>query len=247
MHVLEPGAGLPDPLAPYAAVDRRRADGRPWLLANMVSSLSGTAAVGGRVGALSEGPDAQLFKDLRTLADVVLVGAETVRREGYGVVRLSDERVASRREQGRSAVPPVAVVSRSLDLDWDAKVFSDAQPGSRTLVVTCDAADLNARQRAAEVADVVVAGGERVEPALALEELAALGHRVVLCEGGPRWLGELAAADLVDELCLTMAPVLGGDLLPVSVTPPAGGLTKLRLRHVAAAGDNLFLRYERER
>jgi riboflavin biosynthesis pyrimidine reductase len=211
----------------------------------MVAGLDGTAAVGGRVAALSTAPDQELFRRMRQIADVVLVGAETVRREGYGPVRLSDEAREQRLRAGRPPVPPVAVVSRSLDLDWTAKVFVDAPDDARTHVITCAAADPVRRARAEEVATVVVAGDERVEPAAALQALAGIGHRVVLCEGGPTWLGELVAADRLDELCLSVSPVIGGDPLPVSVTPPGAGLATFELKGAMVEADTLFLRYER--
>jgi riboflavin biosynthesis pyrimidine reductase len=99
VHVLELGEEVPDPLAPYAAVDRRVPDGRCWVTAHMVAGLDGTAAVQGRVGALSTAPDKALFADMRTLADVVLVGARTVREERYGPIRLP--RNAARAESPR--------------------------------------------------------------------------------------------------------------------------------------------------
>lgn len=214
-------------------------------MAHMVGGLDGSAAVGGRVGALSDAPDAQLFRLMRALADVVLVGAETVRREGYGPVRLPPEQVDARLAAGRSPTPPLAVVSRSLQLDWSAKAFTDPAPESRTLVVTCRAAEPAALARAREVAHVVVAGEDRVDPVEAMRQLAAAGHRVVLCEGGPTWLGELVAAGCLDELCLTLAPLMGGDPLPVSVAPPGAGLAHFTLQHAARQQDTLFLRYER--
>src|SRR6476659_3163207 len=140
MRFLELGTEVEDALAPYAAVDRTPAEGRCWVTAHMVAGLDGTAAVGGRVGALSTAPDKALFADMRTLADVVLVGARTVREEGYGPVRLSEARVASRAAQGLPPTPPLAIVSRSLDLDWESRAFAAAPAGSRTIVVTCRAA-----------------------------------------------------------------------------------------------------------
>jgi riboflavin biosynthesis pyrimidine reductase len=245
--MLQPGPVIDDPLAPYAAVDRTPADGGCWVMAHMVGGLDGSAAIGGRVGALSTAPDAKLFAEMRALADVVLVGAETVRRESYGIVRLPAERRASREAAGRPATPPLAVVTRSLELDWSAKAFAAAPPESRTLVITCAAADAGRLARAQEVADVIIAGQDRVDPGYALRRLAELGHRVVLCEGGPTWLGELVAAGHLDELCLTIAPLMGGDPLPVSVSPPGAPLTQFTLRHVLQDGDTLFLRYERGR
>lgn len=245
MDHLERGKSIPDPLAPYLAVDRSAPRHECWVTGHMVAGLDGTAAINGRVGALSTGPDQELFRRMRQIADVVLVGAETVRREGYGPVRLSPEAQAERSRLGQTPVPPLAVVSRSLDLDWSAKAFADAPPGARTLVVTCAAADPVRLARAEAVATVVVAGDERVDPALALEALAALGHRVVLCEGGPTWLGELVAADRLDELCLTVSPVIGGDPLPVCVTPDGMDVAHFALRGTLVEDDTLFLRYER--
>jgi riboflavin biosynthesis pyrimidine reductase len=246
---LDPVAELADPLAPYAAVDRR-GTGRPWVLANMVGGLDGSAAVDGRVGALSGGADAELFRRMRALADVVLVGAETVRRERYGPVRLPDADRAGRRRSGLTPTPPVAVVSRSLVIDWSIPLFAAvAEPGgvgpSRPLVVTSADADPARVAEASRHADVVVAGDHHVEVPLAVDRLAERGHRVVLCEGGPTLLGEVVAAGLLDELCLTLSPVMGGDPLPIATVPRCGDLVGMRLAHVARSQDVLFLRYER--
>jgi riboflavin biosynthesis pyrimidine reductase len=247
VHRLEPGPGIDDALAPYAEVDRSTPDGRCWVTAHMVAGLDGTAAVQGRVGSLSTPPDAALFAAMRTLADVVLVGASTVRKEGYGAINLSPERVASRTEQGLTANPPLAIVSRSLDLDWSSKAFTKAAPDSRTIVVTCAAAPPDLLEQAREVADVVVAGEDSVDAASLMNQLAERGLRRVLCEGGPTWLGELVMACLLDELCLTVSPIMGGDPLPVAVFPAGADLAQFSLRHVLQADDTLFLRYEKAR
>jgi riboflavin biosynthesis pyrimidine reductase len=247
VRILEPGATVTDPLAPYAQADRARPAGGCWLMANMVGGLDGSAAIGGRVGELSTGTDRKLLLLLRALADVVMVGAQTIRQEGYGPVRLPAEQLAARQAAGQQATPALAVVSRSLDLDWSGRAFADAPPGSRTLVITCQAADPERLERAREVADIVIAGDDYVEPALALQQLAELGHHVVLCEGGPTWLGQLVAAGTLDELCLTIAPLMGGDPLPLSISPPGAPLAHFQLRHVLRDADTLFLRYERGR
>lgn len=139
------------------------------------------------------------------------------------------------------------MVSRSLLLDWAAPAFAAAQPQSRTLVITSAAVDPERLRRAREAADVIIAGDDRVEPDLALRRLAERGHHVVLCEGGPAWLGQLAAAGRLDELCLTIAPLMGGDPLPLSVTPDGAPMAHFELRHVLADASTLFLRYERGR
>jgi riboflavin biosynthesis pyrimidine reductase len=250
MHRLVAGEQIADVLEPYDRVDRRDpADpDRPWVLANMVGGLDGSAAFGGRVGPLSAGADAELFRRLRAVADVVLVGAATVRLEGYGPVRLPDELRDARRAAGRSPTPPLAIVTRSLDLDWTgSRAFVEAEPGAEPIVVTCGGADPDRLASArAHAGDVVVAGDERVDLAAALGGLAARGHRVVLCEGGPTLLGELVEVGLLDELCLTIAPLMGGDELPIAVSPNPGHVTALRLAHTLVDGDTLFLRYERD-
>jgi riboflavin biosynthesis pyrimidine reductase len=243
MHVLSRAAAVPDLLAPYAAVDRHRCGG--WVMANMVAGLDGSAAIAGRVAALSNDVDSRLFLQMRALADVVMVGAQTLRAEAYGAIRLTEGQASERQESGRRAHPVLAVVTRSLDVDWSAKAFRDAPGESRPIVITCEAADQVRLRRARESAEVILAGRNHVDPTLAIARLSEMGHRVVLCEGGPTWLGQLAAAGRLDELCLTLAPVMGGDPLPVSVTPVDANLARWRLCHVLSDGDTLFLRYER--
>jgi riboflavin biosynthesis pyrimidine reductase len=245
MDLLGATTPLADPLAPYVAVDRSHPQGACWVLANMVGGLDGSAAIGGRVAALSTEPDAALFLAMRTVADVVLVGAETIRREGYGPLLLPRARAQSRRDQGKPASPRLAVVSRSLDLDWTGRAFTDPALEQPPYVVTCEATDPQRLTRARGAAEVIVAGDDRVDPRLALQELAARGARVVLTEGGPTLLGELVAGGHVDELLLTLSPLMGGDPLPIAVTPTGAHLTGFTLRHVLQAGSTLFLRYER--
>ncbi|MDO7867348.1 dihydrofolate reductase family protein [Nocardioides jiangxiensis] len=245
MDVLGVTARLADPLTPYVDVDRLRPAGPCWVVANMVGGLDGSAAIGGRVAALSTAPDAALFLAMRTLADVVLVGAETIRREGYGPLLLPRGRAAARRAAGKPGSPRLAIVSRSLDLDWTGRAFTDPALDQPPYVVTCQAADRQRLARASQVAEVVLAGDERVDPALALEELARRGATVVLTEGGPTLLGELVAGGHLDELLLTVSPLMGGDPLPVAVAPPGAPLTGFALRHVLREADTLFLRYER--
>jgi len=247
MHDLQPGALVPDALAPYLQVDRSRPRHECWVTGHMVAGLDGTASVDGRVGSLSTTPDQALFRRMRQIADIVMVGAETVRREGYGPVNLTEDAQTQRRRKGQRPTPALAVVSRSLALDWTAKLFTDAPEHARTHVITCEAAAPERRAEAEECAELIVAGQDRVEPTAAMQALAERGHRVVLCEGGPTWLGQLVAADRLDELCLTISPLMGGDPLPVSVTPPGAGLARFELKSAGLDGHTLFLRYERER
>jgi riboflavin biosynthesis pyrimidine reductase len=237
---------LSDFLEPYDAVARPARAQRPWVLANMVVGLDGSAAIAGRVGALSTPADARLFRELRSVADVVLVGAETVRRERYGPVRL-EERLQDRRvAQGRPAVPALAVVSRSLDFDWSIPLFADAHPNQPPVLVTGSAVDADRLGEAKQHGDVLSAGLDSVDVVDALGQLRERGADVVLCEGGPTLLGELVARDVLDELCMTLTPVLGGDPLPLALAPSGAELARFDLAHALVDDGTLFLRYERQ-
>lgn len=243
MRPLTAGADLADPLASYLDVDRPPRPDRPWVLANMVAGLDGSTAIDGRVGELSNPTDRQLFLDLRSVADVVLVGAETARRERYGPIRLDRRHQERRIRQGRTPLPRLAVVSRSLDLEGASSALT-GDPDHPAFVLTCTASPAERRDALPEGVDVVLAGSEEVESALALAELRARDVEVVLCEGGPALLGALLGAGVVDELCVTLAPVIGGDPLPLAVMPAAATPRRADLAHVLEADGHLFLRYE---
>ena len=185
---------------------------RPFVRCNMISSIDGAIAVEGRSGMLGGPADRRVFGTLRSLADVILVGAGTVRAEGYGPARTDPGLRPERERRGQTAVPPIAVVTSSANLDWSAPFFTAAE--ARPLVVTSPEGAGRAGERARDVADVVVAGGGQVELAAVVAALHARGMRHVLCEGGPALNAELAHAGLLDELCLTMAPRLVGGAGP---------------------------------
>jgi riboflavin biosynthesis pyrimidine reductase len=245
MHWLRPTEAVEDPLAPYAAVLRAPHGGRPHVLANMVGGLDGSAAISGRVGVLSSPADARLFNELRSLADVVLVGARTVREERYGPVHLPERLRQARIDRGRPPTPRIAVVTRTLDFDWTIPLFTSADRESRPFIITAGATDPSRLAAAEEHAEVVVAGETTVDLARALVGLRDGGAGVVLCEGGPTLLGELAAADQLDELCLTITPLMGGDPLPLSLAPGGAAISRFVLAHALVDDSDLFLRYER--
>ncbi|MQA79539.1 MAG: pyrimidine reductase family protein [Streptosporangiales bacterium] len=216
----------------------------PWLRVNMIASADGAAVVDGGSRALGSDADRQLLGLLRGLADVVVVGAGTVRAEGYGPLRPRQARRDARIEAGLAPVPRLAVVTHTLDLDLTAPVFTE--PEVTTLVVTCEAADPDRLRAAGEVAEVVLAGGDRVDLGAALDALVGHGLPRMLCEGGPGLLGGLAAADRVDDLCLTVAPVLaGGDASRIARGPDLVPRARMRLAHALEDDSYLYLRYTR--
>ena len=226
----------------YRDIAHQRCDGRPYVVVNMVCSADGAISLHGRTEGLSSEADRFVFHYLRSLADVILVGAQTVRAERYGAPRISDARQAERLDRGQAAVPRIAIVTGSLDLDWDGRLFTESS--TRPILLTTTSADTAA---ASKVADVIIAGDPRVDLAVALAQLHADGVGVILCEGGPTLNGVLAADDLIDELCLTIAPALvGGDVgtgllghLHLPDTLP------MDLVHAFEDGGDMFLRYRR--
>jgi len=222
---------------------------RPWVRANMIASADGAADLDGRSGSLGGPADRLLLQVLRVLADVILVGAGTARAERYRPARPVPMLAALR--QGRPATPPIAVLSASLDLDPEAPLLAGAPGGARTIVLTTEAAPAERRKAVARHAEVIVAGPDRVTASHAIWALAGLGHTRILTEGGPSLLAQLAAAGLLDELCLTISPVLaGGQARRILAGGPAGDLPQglpetLRLGHVLADGAYLFCRYLR--
>ena len=184
--------------------------GRPFLRVNMITTLDGATSFAGRSGGLGGPGDKLLFAVLRSLADVILVGAGTVRTERYGPVKLPLEVQRMREERGQSAVPPIAVVTQSLDLDWGAALFAGSDP--RPIVIAPSRSDAGALATARMAADVITTGTGSVDLQAALIELGDRGVRYVLCEGGPKLNTTLTAAQLVDELCLTLSPRLAGSV-----------------------------------
>ncbi len=241
-------------LLPHAAEDidlyalyRPAGGGDPNLRINMVTSLDGAVTdAAGRSGGLAGAGDRALFRMLRAHADAILVGAGTVRAEGYRPHRLGRELATRRSADGRAAPAPIVVVSRSLELDHDAPLFAEAE--SATVVLTSAAADA-ARRVALERAGgrVLVAGAEDIDLPAGLRALRAqLGVHHILCEGGPTLNAALLQAGLVDELCVTLAPaVRGRDALGLvgTLSAPVG----LQLLTLVEHDGELFLRYRVDR
>jgi riboflavin biosynthesis pyrimidine reductase len=220
---------LPEPVDSIEPLDVYRdlpvVEGRPAVRLNMISSVDGSTALDGRSGGLGGPADRRVFAALRSLADVVLVAAGTVRTENYGPGSL-----------------PIAVVSGSLRLDWDTPFFTAAT--HRPIVVTHRRAPAAEAVQASKVADVVVAGESQVDLALAVDLLGERGFGHVLAEGGPSFNGALAGAGVLDELCLTLAPrLVAGDAKRIITGPPLAPPPELTLRSLCEEDGYLFLRY----
>jgi riboflavin biosynthesis pyrimidine reductase len=208
--------------------------------ANFVASVDGMVELDGRSSSLGGSADRAAFVAMRAVADVILVGAGTVRKEKYGPVRLDAAAEDRRRRRGQAPIPALAIVSNRADLDPTDRVFEDA---SRPLLITsavgaATRADLSAR------AEVVVCGDQLVDLALAVDELHARGLGRVLCEGGPQLLRSLLGAGLLDELCCTTSPwLVGAGHRSLLGDQPLADPVRLRLTALLEGDGMVFTRY----
>lgn len=235
----EPGIALTDD----ALLSRMKPPRAPWVSANFVSSIDGAVTVDGLSAGLGSAADKRLFDLQRRPASVILVGAGTVRAEGYGPMVLDEESVAWREGSGLEPHPVFAIVSGRLDLDPDSPIFTAAP--ARPIVLTVATAPSDRWDALDDVADVIAAGEEQFDAAAAIVALQSRGLTRIHCEGGPSLFGSLLAADVLDEVSLTISPLLAaGDAARIA----AGEVPKSRgmaLASVLRAGSVLLLRYER--
>jgi riboflavin biosynthesis pyrimidine reductase len=220
---------------------------RPLLRGNAIASLDGGATTGGTSGGLGGPGDRRLFALQRELADVIVVGAGTARAEGYRGARLTAAQRISRQHRGQSEIPPIALVTRSGWLDHDLPVLTGSEV--TPLVLTCRAAAGGARIRLGAAAEVVECSGtdpDVVDLAVAMQRLAERGLLRVLTEGGPSLLGAFVAAGLLDELCLTSAPLLVGGTAVRIAADATDVLSRMRRAHLLTDDDGyLYSRYTR--
>ncbi|MEP6598006.1 MAG: pyrimidine reductase family protein [Actinomycetota bacterium] len=218
---------------------------RSALRVNFVSSVDGAVSVTGLSRGLQTAGDNRIFAALRDLADVVLVGAGTARAEGYAGIHLSLRRQQIRHRYGFGPTLPTAIVSRSLRLDPGADLFTDTERGARTIVLTCTSSDPRVRAALAARADVVDCGEDEVDLGIARAALVERGLNRILCEGGPTLFANLLAANSVDELCLSVTPLLVGPGSPriTAGMPSASDPAGLRLVGLFTEEDALFCRY----
>lgn len=204
------------------------------LRVNFVASADGAVTVDGVSAGLSSPADKRVFGLLRDLADVVLVAAGTIRGEGYGYPDFSARRRERRRAAGLAELPTFAIVSRSLDLDLSSSLFTD--PPVRTVVLTTPDAPVDKLDGRADV----VTADDLAGSVRALRE-RGLGR--ILCEGGPSLFAGLVGAGVLDEVCLSVSPLLAGPGPGRIVAGPEHPPARLELRHVLDDDGMLFLRY----
>jgi len=209
-------------------------------MANFVTTLDGAAVVDGGSSAINDLDDKEMFAAIRTVPDFILVGAETVRAENYRPVELDEERREMRLAARLDETPHLVVATRSLDLDPEMRVFSD--PKRRVTVLTSEDAPAERFAALSEVADVVRMSGTGPDDILYYLRIA----KVVLVEGGPSIMGQFVAARLVDELSLTLSPMMAaGVSVRLAHGPAAQPPLEMRLAQILHGDRSLFLRYLR--
>jgi riboflavin-specific deaminase-like protein len=240
---LLPAPGPTTPAEQYSdlgLVELARPD-RPYLVANFALTLDGRATIGGRSGPIGSGTDSQVLHRLRTQVDAVMVGAGTLRAERYGRI-VPDAALRGHRERAAGVAhdPLAVIVTDSLDLPWDAGLFTAGF--GRVLILTSSAGEIP--DTATEVR--VERHEDRVDLRAAMAKLRdERGVRAVLCEGGPHLLANLVEAGLVDEMFVTLAPKLALNRGPGLLEDAFGSLgpTQLELVWLLAEEGELFTRY----
>jgi riboflavin biosynthesis pyrimidine reductase len=220
---------------------------RCWVRGNAISTLDGGATTEGTSGGLGKDGDRLIFQLLRELADVIIVGAGTARTENYAGAQMNVAQRRRRQDRGQQEVPPIALVTRSGQIDRHQHVLTQTEV--RPLVMTCNNAVAGASGQLGSAAEVVDCSGDdaaAVDPAVVLTQLADRGLYRALLEGGPSLLGTFVQHRLVDELCLTLAPTLvGGDAKRIA-TGNSHELTSMRRTHLICDADGyLYGRYTR--
>ncbi len=219
-----------------------------WVRANFISSVDGGATAGSTSGALGGPGDRIVFNLLRELADVIVVGAGTVRIEGYSGAHLGAAQRQRRRARGQSEVPQLAIVTKSGHLDRDMAVFTRTEVPP--LVLTCTAAADATRRSLTGLCEVLDCSGNdpgEVDEAALAAALGARGLRRILTEGGPTLLGSLIQRGMLDELCLTIAPCVVGGLARRVAAGPGERPTRMRCAHILTDDDGyLYTRYVKD-
>jgi riboflavin biosynthesis pyrimidine reductase len=221
--------------------EQRPSRDRPWLMVNMVASIDGAIEIGGVSGPIGGSGDAALFRALRAIADVILVGGGTARAENYGPPKLDTPAQVARTARGQAALPALAVISGSLGFDPAGRLFDG---GHRPLLFTTNGANPERVEALEAVADI-----ERFDGAVTAEavvgSLHGRGYRTILLEGGPSLNAQFLDADLIDEVCATVAPKLTASSSRRMIWGDSDTAREMDLQRIYIDDGELYLRYVR--
>ena len=181
----------------------------PWVRALFVMTLDGAASgPDGRSGSISGPADRSVLGAVRRWSDAVVVGAATMRAERYNPMRASESISVERLARGLQAAPRLVIVSASLDLPWSDPAYAESM--LPPLIVTVASAPEEARQRVPATCELILAPGDRVDPAWLRQQLVDRGLEHIVCEGGRALLSDFSRSGVVDEWALTVSGVMGG-------------------------------------
>ena len=233
-----------DHLDVYEEAPRPHSPERPWVILCMIATVDGAVTVKGRSGPLGGPADWAVLTGLRGCADAIVVGAGTARTEDYGPPTVAADVRERRRQRGQRPEPLLAVVSARGDLDPSARLFSGPEP---TRLYLAAGAAPQRRRSLESVADVRTAGESSVEASAVVEDLAAEGRSLILLEGGPRLNNSFAAADLIDEFCITRSPLLATGGPGILEGDPLPAALDVHLDRLLVADGMVFARFLRRR
>lgn len=246
MRQLLPTPADVDPVAAHRSISRTPPPDRPWVLLNMVASIDGATTLAGLSGGLADEADRAVFRALRAVPDAILAGAGTVRAERYGPPRTLAAAQRERTTAGQTPYPRLVVVTSRLDLDPELPLFTEpAGDGTVPLIITGSDADASVRRALDGRAEIVALDAAHPQVTAVLDVLHQRGCRTVLCEGGPALNAQLAEADLIDELNITLAPLLVGGTSARLTATTRDLDQQLTLAHLWEADGTLLARYVR--
>ena len=221
-------------------------EGGPWTRVAMLRALDGgVAGPDGRSRSISSEQDRAVLGEIRRLSDAIVVGASTMRQEPYGPLVAPPDAKEPRRHLGLAAAPVLVVVSASLDLPWDAPVFTESDRTPLVVTGAPDRADPERLRRAREHADVIAIDSTQIRASDIVRALHERGLRRLVCEGGPGLLASFAAEDLVDEVDLTLSPLLATQGNGPGHPALAAGPHRFELAHLLLHESFLFAKYLR--
>ncbi len=207
-------------------------------MTNFAVTVDGRATISGRSGPIGTESDTEVLMELRSSVDAVMIGAGTMRTERYGRMVPSEERRARRERRGLAHDPLAVIVTGTMDLPWEAELFT----GGKGEVLFVTSSEDDPPPTATKTS--VLRHASQVDLPGALAYLRReRGVRALLCEGGPRLHGQLVAAELVDELFVTLGAKLAGGDGPRMVEGVHERVRRLELEWLLADESQLFARY----
>ena len=235
-----------DPIDVYNNDLRTPLNSRPWILLNMVNSVDGFISFEGRAGGLSGSADRNIYQIIRGLADIILVGAGTVRAENYKAPKTPEGKLAEFREsRGQEKRPRIAVLSGELNLNPDMGLFAERHPEDKPPLIYTKSESLEKnRSQFATSSEIIDFPEEELNVSRVVHDLFNQDAKIVVCEGGPNLNAHLLADDLIDEFCLSVSPrAVGGENPPPFLNHPVDSPVELSLNRILLEEEFLFCRY----